>query len=93
MPPIWVECMTLHLTPGHMAYLITAKTHFKNCYTCKNVEIMIPLPAGAYLANIKAATGSVKYVKELNAITWAIESFPVSIEIYDYFIESRGKEK
>lgn len=85
MPPIWVECMTLHLTPGHMAYLITARTLFKRCYTCKNVEIMIPLPADAYLPTINAASGSVKYVKEQNAITWAMESFPVSIVIYDNF--------
>ncbi|XP_065904131.1 AP-1 complex subunit mu-1-like [Dysidea avara] len=75
-PLIWIESIIERHSHSRVEYLIKAKGQFKRRSTANNVEITIPVPADADTPKFRAATGTVKYAPEKNAIIWSIKTFP-----------------
>jgi AP-1 complex subunit mu len=75
-PLIHVECTVIRHGTSRVELHLKATSTFKKSSTATFVDIEIPVPVDADKPDMKANSGSVRYVPEKSLMLWSIKNFP-----------------
>ena len=75
-PLIHVECTVIRHGTSRVEMHLKARSTFKKSSSATFVDIEIPVPVDADKPEMKANSGSVKYVPEKSFLLWSIKNFP-----------------